>query len=411
MACHRLGPRIWLSTITFGFGLVTLCTAFIENYHGLVVCRLLLGVCESGVQPGIVYAYSQFYRRHEMASRLGIKAAGASIAGAFGGLLGSGLGRIPQHGILKSWRWIFLIEGLLTLVLAVVVFALMPGDVETSKFLNNDEREVASRRIAQENMTTGEERMDLATFKKALWNPNTQMTGLALIMSLLSLTSLSLFMVSCFIARVIKDPLSNRKHSLRQPTLLKSGMGYSPTNAQLFSVPPYVAAAIACVIGSFLADRLHTRGYILLTFTPLTITGFVILATVKQAGVRYFALFIATTGAFTCSPILLAWVSGNSAGPAVRAIVTAYAVGIANVGSIIATWTYLPGEAPYYRMGHWINCGAACILFLAVGCNMVYLKMENRMRMAGKRDHRLAGATEGEIGRLGHHHPEFRYTP
>jgi MFS family permease len=135
-----------------------------------------------------------------MASRLGLKAVGASIAGAFGGLLGSGLGRIPPHGMLMTWRWIFLVEGLLTVTLAGVVFVLMPGDVETSTFLTEEEREVANRRIFEENMTSGEERMDLEAFKKALWNPNTQMTGLALIMSLLSLTSLSLFMVSTHIA-------------------------------------------------------------------------------------------------------------------------------------------------------------------------------------------------------------------
>jgi hypothetical protein len=188
-------------------------------------------------------------------------------------------------------------------------------------------------------------------------------------------------------------------------------MGYSATHAQLLSVPPYVAASIACIIGSFAADRLQTRGYVLLTFTPLTIAGFIILATVQLSAVRYFALFLATTGAFTCSPILLAWVSGNAAGPAVRAIVTGYAVGIANLGSIIATWTYLPSQAPYYTRGHWINCGAACILVLAVGWNMVYLKRENRARSAGKRDHRLAGASQEVVGRLGHLHPEFRYTP
>jgi hypothetical protein len=196
MACHQLGPRVWLSVIIFGFGIITLCTAFIENYAGLVVCRLLLGVCESGVQPGIVYAYSQFYRRHEMTSRLGLKAVGASIARAFGRLLGSGLGRIPPHGILTSWRWIFLIEGALTVLLAGVVFTFMPRDVENSKFLTDDEREIACRRISEENMSTDDEGMGLQTFKKALWNINTQMVAVALIMSLLSLTSLLLFLVS-----------------------------------------------------------------------------------------------------------------------------------------------------------------------------------------------------------------------
>lgn len=202
MMCKRFGPRVWLSFITFGFGITTMSTAFVTNYWGLLLCRALLGLFESGVQPGLMFAYSQFYRRHELASPWGIKAAGASCAGAFGGLLGSGLGNIPKAGMMERWRWIFLIEGLMTAIFAGVVFWLMPTDVTTATFLTEEERRVGIERIAEENkMGVGDEdlspwRMDV--MKSALWNLNTQLVSLGLIMSLLSLTALSLFMVSQF---------------------------------------------------------------------------------------------------------------------------------------------------------------------------------------------------------------------
>jgi MFS family permease len=216
--CKKLGPRLWLSFITVGFGLTTMCMAFVTNYAGVMTCRLILGMFEAGqksnnpscrssqyankllgVQPGLMFAYSQFYRRHEMASRWGIKAAGGSIAGAFGGLLGSGLGNIPRAGILVRWRWIFLIEGILTILVGLITWVFMPSSLETASFLTKEERETAVRRINDENKTGREEEelspWRLAVLKKALWNANTQLVSLGIMMSLLSLTALSLFMV------------------------------------------------------------------------------------------------------------------------------------------------------------------------------------------------------------------------
>ncbi|KAM0325868.1 hypothetical protein ACHAQA_007171 [Verticillium albo-atrum] len=392
LMCKMLGPRIWLSFITFGFGLTTMCMSFVTNYPGLLACRLLLGVFEAGVQPGLMFTYSQFYRRHEMASRWGIKAAGGAVAGAFGGLLGSGLGNLPKAGILERWRWIFLIEGLMTMVVAGFVYWFMPHNAADATFLTTEEKELAIRRVDEENkMSVGSEDLSpwrFAVIKKALWNANTQLVSLAIMMSLLSLTALSLFM----------------------PSLIKS-MGYSSTAAQLLTVPPYVLASCICVAASFTSDRLKTRGLILLAMTPLTMIGFLLLALVPSTAVRYFALFLTTAAAFTCSPILLAWVVSNSAGPSVRAIVSAYAVGEGNIGSIIATWTYRTEDAPRYVKGHFINFGGSCILFIVIGVTTFYLRKENRMRAEGKRNYRLANATETEKWALGHSHPEYRYTP
>lgn len=146
-----------------------------------------------------MFTYSQFYRRHEMASRWGIKAAGGSVAGAFGGLLGSGLGNIPKAGIFERWRWIFLVEGLITIAVAGFVYWFMPSSAAYATFLTEEQRALAIRRIDEENkMHVGGEELSPwrpAVIKKALWNANTQLVSLGIMMSLLSLTALSLFMV------------------------------------------------------------------------------------------------------------------------------------------------------------------------------------------------------------------------
>jgi MFS family permease len=56
--CKRFGPKIWLALITFLFGLTTLCIAFVSNHTGLVAARVMLGVAEAGIMPGITYTLS-----------------------------------------------------------------------------------------------------------------------------------------------------------------------------------------------------------------------------------------------------------------------------------------------------------------------------------------------------------------
>lgn len=118
-------------------------------------------------------------------------------------------------------------------------------------------------------------------------------------------------------------------------------MGFSSIHAQLLTVPPFTCSALCCLASCFLSDRIKKRGVLFLYLVPLSIAGFSILVSVQGTGVRYFAVFLATCGAFTTSPVLLAWAVDNAAGPSVRAIVSSYIVGAGNIGALIATWTYL----------------------------------------------------------------------
>ncbi|KAJ9666028.1 hypothetical protein H2201_003940 [Coniosporium apollinis] len=386
--CKKFGPRYWLSFLTFGFGLITMCIAFTQSFQTLIVTRVLLGVFEAGILPGIIFTFSKFYRRYEITFRVGVMASFASLSGSFGGLLATGLSKIPSSSHLDSWRYIFLFEGIITMVVGALVLALMPNDPSSASFLTTEERIIGADRIAAEAMTKGYEHMTLRVFKRALINLNTQLIALGICCSLLAMNSVALFM----------------------PTLLR-GMGYSSIRSQLLTVPPYAIGTIVCIIAAYISDRFRTRGPVLLVIAPCIVVGFVLLSAVQTVGVKYFAICLATLGAFTSSPILLAWSVDNAAGPAVRAIVSAYCVGLGSVGAIVSTWTYLPKDAPRYLQGHLVNLGFGCMLFALVTILTFYLRWENRQRANGRRDWRLENASEEEVNQLGHSHPAFRYTP
>lgn len=190
----KIGPKAWLSFLTFGFGIVTMCQSFIHSFGGMVAVRVVLGFCEAGVLPGIMFTLASFYRRHELATRMGYLSAVVSLSGAFGGLLATGFSRIPSFGILHTWRHVFFFEGLITALIGLFVIFL-PNSPATSRFLTEEERAYACMRLIDEAKALPDEKIGKVAFKRALSHAPTQLVAVALICSLCGMTSLSLFTV------------------------------------------------------------------------------------------------------------------------------------------------------------------------------------------------------------------------
>ncbi|KAK8194222.1 hypothetical protein M8818_007410 [Zalaria obscura] len=139
----------------------------------------------------------------------------------------------------------------------------------------------------------------------------------------------------------------------------------------------------------------------------LPLIGFSLLRVSTDQHVKYAGVYLAAIGAFPGGSGFLSWGLNNAAGPAVRAVSGAVIVSLGSLGAIVATWAYLPNDAPRYPIGHSINIGSsAAVLVLAIA-GLLYCLWENRMRAQGKRDSRLEGLSEQEEVNLGHHHPSF----
>ena len=91
MACKWVGPGWFIPLTSLGFGVCSVCTAFVDNIHSASGVRFLLGMFEAGMLPGIAYYLSRWYRRSELAFRLSLYIVMAPLAGAFGGLLASAI--------------------------------------------------------------------------------------------------------------------------------------------------------------------------------------------------------------------------------------------------------------------------------------------------------------------------------
>jgi MFS family permease len=112
--CKWIGPGWFIPACCFGFGVTTICTAFVQDFGALCGVRFLLGFFESAMLPANAYYLSRWYRRSELTFRLSLFIMAASLSGAFGGLLASAILRLSNFGSIRSWKMIFAIEGKLS---------------------------------------------------------------------------------------------------------------------------------------------------------------------------------------------------------------------------------------------------------------------------------------------------------
>ncbi|OTA99641.1 hypothetical protein M426DRAFT_67387 [Hypoxylon sp. CI-4A] len=386
----HVGPRFYLPGLVVAFGAVSVATAFVKTYEQLCAVRALLGIFEGGTMPGLAFFLSSFYKREELYFRVGIYVSAASTAGAFGGLLAAGFSQIPEWGIassrLHTWRNIFFFEGLITMLVALCAPAILPQSPETSKYLTDREKWIASERLRLEHKAASNERVQARHVKRALLNINNYICAAGFFAINVTVQGLSVFM----------------------PTLLKD-MGWEALTAQYYTVPVYVAASLIAIAIGFVSDKTRMRGIYLALFTFLGIAGFALLRWGHGNGLRYGAVYLCAVGAFPGGPGFLSWGMNNAAGPAVRAVSGGWVVTLGTMGGILAVWAYLPDDGPDFPIGHSINLAAQIFVLFLSSFGIWYCLRENKIRARGGRDHRLVGLSEDEKIDLGYRHPDFRY--
>lgn len=116
MMMKRTRPSLWLTVIMVAWGVVMTLMGLVHNYPGLLVARMALGVAEGGLFPGVTFYITMWYRRHECGYRMALFFSAATLAGAFGGLLARGISEMDGIGGKAGWAWIFILEGLATLI-------------------------------------------------------------------------------------------------------------------------------------------------------------------------------------------------------------------------------------------------------------------------------------------------------
>lgn len=144
-------PAVYLSTAMVLWGVISTATAAVNSFGGLIAIRFFLGFIEAAYFPGCLYYLSTWYTRKELGFRTAMLYSGSLMSGAFSGLIAAGItkGLDNVHGM-RAWRWLFIIEGVITIAIAIVAYFILPNFPRTTPWLNEDEKTLAAWRLEED---------------------------------------------------------------------------------------------------------------------------------------------------------------------------------------------------------------------------------------------------------------------
>ncbi|HEV7612661.1 MAG TPA: MFS transporter [Steroidobacteraceae bacterium] len=140
LVLHRLGARTWIARILITWGLVAVCTGFVQNVTQLYVARFMLGAAEAGFYPGIVYYLSYWFRQRDQAQAIGVFLTALPTASILGGpASGWILDHVHAFG-LSGWRWLLIIEALPAVACGLLTYRWLPDRPTDATFLTTEEK-------------------------------------------------------------------------------------------------------------------------------------------------------------------------------------------------------------------------------------------------------------------------------
>ncbi|KAK2073233.1 hypothetical protein P8C59_007528 [Phyllachora maydis] len=343
----RWRPSVFIPIIMILWGATMLGMGFVHNWSGLMAARWFLGLTEAGLFPGVNYYLSCWYKRSEFGIRAAIFFSAAALSGSFGGLLAAAIEKMEGIGGLAGWSWIFVLEGLLTIIIGVVSFWMVHDFPDEAKFLSDADRTRVIRRLKLDMQSSAErEDFKMLYFWQAVkdWK---MWLGMVIYMG----CDMPLYAFSLFLPSIVSD----------------LGWGESVVKAQLMSVPPYAAAAVMTVVVGYIADRTRQRGACNYLTAPLGVAGFGMLLGSDRAGIRYAGTFLGALGIYPCISNTISWMANNTEGVYKRGVALGFVIG----------WGNLNGVA----------------------------------RRRGERDHVVLGMTDREVDEMGDANPAFIADP
>ncbi|KAK0239156.1 MFS general substrate transporter [Armillaria nabsnona] len=370
----RLRPSLWLSSLMLLWGIMMTVQGLVHNYGGLLGMRWMLGMFEACLYPGVNFYLSCWYKRTEFGLRAAFFFSAATVSGAFGGLLAAAISNMDGVGGKPAWAWIFILEGLLTVVAALASYWIIQDFPDTAKFLSEAERTVVIRRLqADSQFSAAGEKFKMKYIKQSILDWKTWVGMMTFAGSAMPLYAFSLFLPS-----IINEV---------------SVLGYTATRANLLTVPIYVFACIVTCIVGFFGDRRGQRGYLNIMFFSLGAAGYIILIASRSAPLSYFATFLATCGIFPVIPNTVAWFSNNIEGTYKRGVTLGMIISFGNLNGAVSSNVYRASDKPWYTLGHGM-------VLMYIGLGMIssiiclfLLDRENKKRDRGERDEIIGETT------------------
>ncbi|TFK97124.1 MFS general substrate transporter [Pterulicium gracile] len=325
-------PRYFLGGVTALWGLISALTALCQNFSHMVVCRFWLGFVEAAFYPGAVYYLSRWYTRKEVGLRIAALNAGNMMAQGLGGLLAAGIlrGMEGARGI-RGWRWLFIVEGAITIFFGLVVPFILADYPSTTKFLSDRERTIAQGRLVKDVGLVDDPDAE-------------EKSGSGVLHGLyLAFTDLKVWTMA-FVYLTFIMGLSFGQY---MPTITRT-LGFSTTITLLLTFPPWAFATVFALANSWHSDKSGEKFWHMTLSYGFALLGYIVALSTSSIAGRYIALFGMCMG-YSGGIILLGWISSTIPRPPVkRAASIALVNAFANIGQIPTSYLWPSKWGPKY---------------------------------------------------------------
>ncbi|KAL1937734.1 hypothetical protein VTO73DRAFT_12887 [Trametes versicolor] len=340
-------PSLYLPACMMIWGTISILTGITNDFVGALLTRFFLGFVEAAFFPGSLFLISKWYKRSELGTRTALLYCGNIISNAFGALIASGIldgmdGKLGR----AAWRWLFYIEGALTVFVALCAMFILPDFPATTRrwWLSEDERRLAMRRMEEDAGVGDEAETETGGHATGLW---------------LAVKDWKVWwMAFAMTAQVVA--LSFNAYF---PTL-SATMGFDPTVTLLLCAPPFVFTTIMAFVVSRHSDKTGERFYHITVPIFGGIVGFIIAICTMNTAARYVSLFLMAQS-YAGFVVLYTWVSNSfPRPPSKRAVAVALVNAFSQLGNVAGSYVWPSAWGPTYR-----NSYAICIA--TAGCAIV----------------------------------------
>ncbi|CAK7235774.1 hypothetical protein SEUCBS140593_009394 [Sporothrix eucalyptigena] len=388
VAGKKFGPSRVLPAMMLVFGSMTILMVANQSFAGMVALRWFLGMAESAFLPLIVYYLTTFYRRGELARRMSLFYASSNIANAFSGLLAYGVFHITNTP-LQPWRYLFLIEGCVTIVFSAFTYFYLPLNPASAHFLSEAERALSDYRIRVDSSAVVNQPFVLRDSLQIFRQPVTY-AFLAIEICL----GVPLQSVALFLPQIV------------------ARLGYSAVKTNLYTVAPNICGAVVLILLCFGSDFTRLRAPFILLGFVFTLVGFIIYASIDvldNLHVAYFATFLMCWGSGAPSILLCAWYNNNTPDEGRRMALTGVGVPLANLMGVVSSNIFTANTKPKYIPALATSAAFGATGTVLTGLLFLYMLLDNK-----RRDRKLGRKldiqeTPTELLKDGPSVPEFRW--
>ncbi|KAF2125896.1 MFS general substrate transporter [Dothidotthia symphoricarpi CBS 119687] len=377
----RYGFKWILPSMMVAWGTVSWAQAFMHDRTSFYLARAALGLCEGGFIPGVVLFATYFYTSKELSIRLAAFWSSLNVARVISALLAAGILEMRGVGGKPGWFWLFVLEGLLTLLIAGVSYVWLPESPTSTKtvlwrkgWYTEREEVIMVNRILRDDPAKGltllHEPATLLDIKAAWTDPS--MWGLYLI---------------GLIAYIPASPVQ------AYLTLTLKRLGFTTFASNMLTVPSAVLQILTMFALAYSSDYFNERTLHCIVGEFWLLPLLTALLTLPDGGREWdrFSLITLISGYPYFHPLVSAWISENAFDVRKRAVTAATYNVIVQIGSLVGSQIYRKWDGPYYKQGNTVLvaiCGLSLVVFAVQRVVLV--------RLNGAKERVWRGMTGGE---------------